>query len=117
MPWNSGMMGGLDGGDGRLSRFHAIQEVALMIFGFVELDLVLIWGNLGKPIQVRGIESAAVHPDPTISANPFCAAADIIVAAGDDHGDVIGILQVDAVLGAGIPNRVRGGEITVAFDL
>src|ERR1035441_7119457 len=83
----------------------------------VELHLVFVGGDLGKPVGVGGVITAAVHPDPAVGADPFRAAANVGIAAGDDHGDVLGVLQGDTVLGAGVPDGIARREVAVAFDL
>src|SRR6266853_4203709 len=89
MAGNGGVMGGLDGSDGRLSALDAIEKVLLVIGGFVEFDFAQIVGEVFviTPLFVRRFESAAVHVNPTFGSNPFGAAANIGMAARDGHGD------------------------------
>src|SRR2546426_12217137 len=102
-------------GNRRFPGFHAIEEIALVIIRAIELDLVFGFRNLLEHFQVRGIEAAAIDPNPAISANPFCAAADIVMSAGDDHRHIVGILAGDAVLGAGVPDGIAWRELAGAF--
>ena len=111
------MMRGLDRGDRRLAGLHAVNEVAMVVVGLVELHLVAVVRDFANQSSVGGVIAAAVHPDPAVGADPFRAAANVVIAAGDDHGDVLGVLQLDAIFGAGVPDGVGGRELAVAFDL
>ena len=84
----------------------------------VELDLAQILRQLlhGFPFSGGSIEPAAIDPNPSISANPFGAALDFGVTAGNGHGDVFGIGQVDAVFGCGVPNGVLWRKFAGAFN-
>src|SRR4029077_8633035 len=66
---------------------------------------------------IGGLETAAVHPDPAFGANPFGARFDVVVPAGNDHGDVVRVGEFNAVFRAGVPQRVRRGKLAVAFNL
>src|SRR5256885_12119142 len=68
-----------------------------------------------RDYKVTGVQTCAlpisVHPDPTVGTDPFGPAADVRMPAGDDQRDVLRILARDAVLGAGVPERVAGREV------
>ena len=62
------------------------------------------------------IESASIHPHPTVCADPLGAAADVVVAACDDHGDIVRVFQIGAVFRASIPDGVFGREFALGLD-
>src|SRR5258708_4144486 len=109
-------MGSLDGRDSRLPGLDTLDEVLLVIVRAVELNFVLIRGNLAEPIDVGSIESSAVNPNPAVGPNPLGAAADIVVSARDNHGDIVWILAGDPVFGGSVPNCIFGRELADAFD-
>src|ERR1051326_8982153 len=113
---DGGMMSGFDRCNRRFSRFDAIQKIALMVAGPIKLNLIHVPWNLPEPIHVRGIVSPTVHPNPAFGADPFCAAANVAIATGDNHRDIIRILATDAIFGTCVPNRIWRRELTGAFD-
>src|SRR5882762_7881954 len=110
MAGDCGVVGGFDRGDCRLSGFYTFQEIALMIFGAIQLYLVSFLGNLNKPFNIRGIIMSPIDPYLTLRSNPLCPALNIVMTAGDNHGDVLRIFEVNSILRTGVPNGVFGGE-------
>src|SRR6266576_2484923 len=103
--------------DGRFPRFHAVDEVFLVIVRAVKFDLIAVSGDFTEPIDAGRVKGAAIDPNPTLGSYPLGAALDVTVPASDNYGDVIGILARDPVLAARIPNRVFGREVTNRFNL
>src|SRR5581483_11937874 len=118
VPGNGRMVRGFHRGDGGLAGLHARDEVGLVVVGFVKFDLAQFLRKLLEitPFRIRGVELAAVHPYPAIRADPFRPAFDFRIPAGDDHRDVIGILEFNAIFRASVPNRVLGRKLAVPFD-
>lgn len=119
MARDGGVMSGLDGGDRRFAGLDAIEEVPMVVGGAVKLDLAQLLGQARHVIVflLGRLESAAIDPYPAVRADPLCAAANIAVPAGNDHGDIVWILQVGAVFGAGVPDGVLGREFALGLDL
>src|ERR1039458_7042345 len=69
------------------------------------------------PRFVGRLKSPAVNPYPAVRSDPLGAAANIGVPPCDGHGDVPGILQLDAIFRAGVPHRVCRRELALALDL
>src|SRR5258708_200350 len=87
-----------------------------MLSGTVELDFPFIF-RFCKPINIGSVKRAAVHPHPAVGSDPFSAVTDVGMSSGDRHGDVAGIFESDAILGASIPDGVFRREFADAFDL
>ncbi len=90
-----------------------------MVVRYVKLHFAQFIGQVViiAPFFVGGLEGAAVHPDPALGAGPLNAAADIREAAGNRHGDMAGILQLDPVFGGGVPDRAPGRELAPPLQL
>src|SRR5262245_52893495 len=118
-------MCGLDGSDGRLPRFDAVEEVSVvrLLFehgsGAIETNFCEIFWNFVLPvfpIRIRPLEATAVAPNPPVGADPFRPHLDVLVATGNRHHDVIRIFEGTTIFGAGVPDSVFGREFTPAFD-
>src|SRR6516225_10068478 len=77
----------------------------------------MAFGQFPEPVHIGGVESSAIHPNPTVGAYPFCSHFDIRMTAGNGHHDVIRILAVDPILGASVPDRILWRKFTCALDL
>src|SRR6187549_2044893 len=85
----------------------------------IELYLAQIFGKVFGflPFGIGSVKAAAVHPDPTVRANPFGSTSNVGMSARNRHRDILGILQFDSIFRAGVPDRVGGRENSLAFDL
>lgn len=111
------MVASLNGRDGGFARFDTGDEICVVIIGGVKPDLAVI-RKLGAPIEIRGVKAAAVDPNPSVCANPFCAAADVAMPPSDDHLDVVRVLKVYPVARTGVPEGIGGREFAhAALDL
>src|ERR1700679_645644 len=133
MAGERGVVPHFDGRDGGLAGFYAVEEVAAVLGGLVELDFAEIFGEwhgdcrggpwllvygIGvgfDPVGVGGVEAAAIDPDPSVGADPLGAHADGRRATPDGEGDVIRVAgdffaigAFDGVLESGIPDGVGG---------
>ena len=125
MSRNRGVMCRLDRSNRRFPRFHAVEEVALMArWDSYSLTFgILPAMGQGRPSGIRRIKSAPVHPDPAVGPDPFCPHHDFRIAACDCHPDVHGIMSdflaiaaFDHVFRRGVPYRIRGRKLPMAFN-
>src|ERR1017187_327551 len=108
----------LDRRNRRLARLDAVQEVPVVIAGLVEFHLaqLLRQGPVVAPLLIGAFKDPALDINPTLGPYPFTAAANVLVATGDDHCDVPGIAQLDAVFCGGVPHGILGWELAMPFD-
>src|SRR5438093_797192 len=78
-------------------RLYAIEEISIVIERLVQFDLAQAVRQLVAvlPFRIGSVEPAAIHPNPAIAADPFGTAADVWVAAGDDHCHVLWIFATN----------------------
>ena len=91
---DGGAVGGVDGGDGFLPGFDAVEEIAVVARGVEERDVAAEFGGEAAallPGFIRSVVFAAVDVDPAIFADPLGAALDVAVAAGDGDRGAVGI--------------------------
>src|ERR1035441_8736928 len=119
MTGNGRVMGGFSRGNGGLPGLDGVEEIALVIVGDREFDLAQWFRQLLDvfPVCVGRLERAPVYPYPAFGSDPFRATANVLVAAGNGHRDVFGILQFDAIFGAGVPDRIDRREFAITFNL
>src|SRR6266567_2190246 len=59
---------------------------------------------------------SSINPYPAIGTNPLGAHADSGMLIGNRHRYTLRVFARDAVLRAGVPNRIVWRELTCAFD-
>src|SRR5437762_4713553 len=98
-------VGDLDRGERLLPGLYTIQELPLMSRRDRQenLQIFLLFARFDfrNPLLIRGVEASlfrrlpllvpSIDPDPAILADPFCAALDVSITAGDDQLDILGI--------------------------
>ena len=123
-------MAGCHGRDRRLMALHAIEEVALVSGGIVQLHLDHIVAQLLGPrglhhlaglfiatvqgilqIRVGRIEAAAVHPHPAIGAHPLGAHLDVVMSVRDQHLHPVRIGGFGLVIRGGVPHIAARREL------
>src|ERR1035437_1628484 len=118
MAGNGRMMRRLDRRNRRLPRLDAVEEILVVIAGLVEFHFaqLLRQGPVVAPLLIGAFKGPALDIYPTLGSNPFDAAAYLLVATGDDHRDVPGIAQLDAVFRGGVPHGILGWKLAKPFD-
>src|SRR5262245_17828941 len=118
MAGDGGMMSRFYGSNGGFAGFDAIKKISVVVTRFVLFHFAHLVRQIAivPPFFIGGLESAATDPDPAACADPFCAAANVVMTTGDSHRDIAWVFQLDPVFGAGVPHRILWGELPLAFQ-